>query len=186
MSDDYAALITTIILAALLIGSVQLASLLRRFVGAFVESAQRGVNAQNSAIDAIQREEDPEPDDLEAITVAVRPGRVLRKAIPALAAAIIWLGICGPLVWILIKVLFWSATHEPQTDPQLAKASFYVTAGAVAVLVIEGMVRVVAEALRNMKRALNSYTPPTREQRSKLFEALARHAGTSSNEPDSH
>ncbi|MFJ4241329.1 hypothetical protein ACIP17_12075 [Streptomyces iakyrus] len=64
---DYAALITTVILAALLVGSVQTYALFRRWTSVYVDAARLLVDSTNRSRKAIQRGDEPDPADTDAI-----------------------------------------------------------------------------------------------------------------------
>jgi hypothetical protein len=176
MSDDYAALITTIILAVLLIGTVQTYSLLRAWTNSYAEIARRYVEAWNRAGDAARNGSDPDDEDLEQISIVATPRRLLLLAWPAMAAGVAWLSICALLVILQIKVLLWSATHEPARDPQLAKWTFYATSGSVVLLLIEGLARAVLQGISGIWQSLNNYTLFGSDERDVVFRALGRQA----------
>ncbi|MEU2537443.1 hypothetical protein [Streptomyces iakyrus] len=64
---DYAALITAVILAALLVGSVKTYALFRRWTSVYVDSARLLVDSTNRSRKAIQRGDEPDPADTDAI-----------------------------------------------------------------------------------------------------------------------
>ncbi|MFE9776168.1 hypothetical protein ACFYOV_31830 [Streptomyces sp. NPDC005931] len=175
MSDDYAALITTIILASLLIGSVQSYSLLRRWADSHLGTTEDGMDARTRALESIRRGEAPRPEDLEAIALAAQPVRVLRKTLLPLISSGVWLAVSAALVWVQVKVLLWSGTHEPPTDPQLAKQAFYVASGAVVLLVAEGLLRVMAYGASRILQSIQSLEEATPEERSELLQAIRRY-----------
>jgi len=185
MSDDYAALISTIIIAALLIGSVQLYTLTRTWVSIPIQTLQEFLQAMSRATAAIRAGNDPAVEDLEGIASAVDPKNAIRKVWPAWVAAAIWMAVCVLLVTLQIKILLWSATGTPK-DPDLAKAAFYITAAVVIMLVAEGIIRVFVSDLPKMFKALASHSDdlwPNSAERDRLYRALANHTrGTSPGE----
>ncbi|MFC7844632.1 hypothetical protein [Streptomyces sp. NPDC057382] len=154
MSDDYAALVTAIILAVLLIGTVQTYTLMRMWTDRFVETAQQYASSRRQALEAIRRGEEPAPDDLNGLATAVGqagPMQLLAKVWPVLVGTSIWFGVCAVLVAVQIRILFWSATHQPETDPALAKLAFFVTAGSVALLILEVVIRVAVQLFSRLR-----------------------------------
>ncbi|MFF6911545.1 hypothetical protein [Streptomyces sp. NPDC012466] len=176
MSDDYAALITTIILAVLLIGTVQTYTLLRAWTNSYAETAGHYVEAHNRVVAAVTAGNDPDSEDLELISAVAAPRRLLLLAWPAVTAGSAWLTVCALLVTVQIKVLLWSATHQPETDPQLARWAFYVTSGSVVLLLMEGLVRAALQGLFGVRRSLSGYTPLDAQTRDGFYKAIAQHA----------
>ncbi|CAM5607628.1 hypothetical protein SVIRM249S_06033 [Streptomyces viridochromogenes] len=154
MSDDYAALVTTIILAVLLIGTVQTYTLMRAWTDRFVDTAQQYTSSRRQALEAIRRGEEPASHDLNGLVAAVgqaRPTQLLAKVWPVLVGTSIWFAVCAVLVSLQIRILFWSATHQPETDPALAKLAFVVTAGSLALLVLEVVIRVAVQLVSRLR-----------------------------------
>ncbi|MFF2996993.1 hypothetical protein ACFVTC_20925 [Streptomyces sp. NPDC057950] len=117
----------------------------------------------------------PDPADLDQITSIVDPRRFIDIAWPVMAAAAAWFTICAILIAVQIKVLLWSATHHPRTDPSLAKWAFYITAGSVVPLVTEGLIRISVQGLSRMAKTLSELEPASEEERTALYTAITRH-----------
>ncbi|MGY5106075.1 hypothetical protein [Streptomyces sp. 900105245] len=183
MSDDYAALITTIIMAELVIGSVQAYTLMKAWAEPTRQLTLRIKQAAEKVVTARKAGEDANPDDIALIRSArstVEMQRLLMSTLPALAAAMVWMAACTVLVFVQIQVLKWSGTHTPLKDPKLARTSFYVSAGAVVLLVGEGVVRVFVRAYSGMLRDALSVARIKGEDREHLTAALAEHADRAS------
>lgn len=180
MSGDYAALITTVILAALLVGSVQTYALFRRWTSVYVDAARLLVDSTNRSRKAIQRGVEPDPADTDAIIEIIsKPRRFLYRSTAAFLAVAVWVAVCTTLVVVQIDVLRWAATNQPPKDPDLARLSFYVAAGAVVLLVAEGVLRVLFQAGSSLSQAFRDYESMTSEERRTFYRALgARVAST--------
>ncbi|MFG3585791.1 hypothetical protein [Streptomyces sp. NPDC047990] len=182
MSDDYAALITTIIIAALLIGTVQIYSLTRIWVDVPLETLHQYIQATGRALTSIRAGDAPTPNDLSKLAALADPKGMWKRAWPAMVAAGIWLWTCILLVALQIRILLWSATGAPR-DPDLAKGSFFITAAVVVLLVLEGLIRVLAQGLYKLWQAMATAaeSPSTTDERAELHRALADHVrGTTS------
>ncbi|MFJ2924582.1 hypothetical protein ACIPIU_06065 [Streptomyces massasporeus] len=186
MSNDYAALITTVILAALLIGSVQTYTLFRRWASVYTDVARLYVDATNRSRRAIQQGEEPDPADTDAIIeILAKPRRFIYRSTAALLAVSVWVAVCTTLVIVQIDVLKWAATGQSTKDPSLARLSFYVAAGAVVLLVAEGVIRVLFQAGSSLVQAFRDYEVMTGEERDKFFRTVsARVASTHTSSAD--
>ncbi|MFG2557208.1 hypothetical protein [Streptomyces sp. NPDC048581] len=157
MSDDYAALITTVILAVLLIGTVQLYTLIKSYSDALPQADASHAALLERAVQAVHGNRDPSAEDLVALDqyfadmLAHMGGARRRWGIYLASGA--WMTICCVLVITQIEVLKWSATHTPGQDaPQLAKSAFYIASWAIMILVFEGFVRVIIQMIANLQR----------------------------------
>ncbi len=176
MSDDYAALITTVILAVLLIGTVQTYTLLRAWVNSQVEAVRRGVDAHNRVAAAVKDGREPNDEDLQEVVKLRRPHHVVLQAWPAVLAGAVWLGVCATLVGMQIRVLQWAGTHEPATNPALAEKAFYVCSAAIVLLVAEGLVRTLARGISGIRQATQSYEALDPQERAGTLTAIAEYA----------
>lgn len=184
MSSDYAALITTVILAALLIGSVQTYTLFRRWASVYTDVARLYVDATNRSRRAIQQGEDPDPADTDAlIEILSKPRRFIYRSTAALLAVSVWVAVCATLVIVQIDVLKWAATNQQTKDPGLAKLSFYVAAGAVVLLVAEGVIRVLFQAGASLAQAFRDYEVMTSEEWNTFFRSLRTRASATHTDP---
>ncbi|MFF4369657.1 hypothetical protein [Streptomyces sp. NPDC001594] len=152
MSDDYAALITTVIVAVLLIGTVQAYTLFKAWGDGFLELTADWRTSADNVIQARRAGVEVPAEDLAKIHEGRESNRVKRQKFAALVGAFAWLSICAILVLVEIKVLKWSATHNPKEDPQLAKAAFLACAVSIVILVGEGLGRVVGRLAIGVKR----------------------------------
>ncbi|GHC51007.1 hypothetical protein RFN57_37520 [Streptomyces violaceochromogenes] len=123
MSGDYAALITTVILAALLVGSVQTYALFRRWTSVYVDAARLLVDSTNRSRKAIQHGVEPDPADTDAIIEIIsKPRRFLYRSAAAFLAVAVWVAVCTTLVVVQIDVLRWAATNQPPQGPRPSPA----------------------------------------------------------------
>ncbi|MGW4759530.1 hypothetical protein [Streptomyces chartreusis] len=185
MSDDYAAVITTVILAVLAVGSVQTYTLVRRLRDAMVEWVAEAVDARSRVVVALRAAQPPSPDDLAKVDALTRPDAAVRRLTPAYVASFVWLAVCGVLVYVQIRVLKWAGTHHPEKDPDLAELAFYVCTVAVGVLVIEGVIRGVAGLVGRMRlmRTEITNTRPSDEELAEFNNSLDRYRNERSGEP---
>lgn len=143
MSHDYAAIISTLIVALLTIGTVQLVSLLKRWSVLMRGFYQEGYEARHRITEALKAGRSPDPEDFEKLNV-VRPVRwMLRVAMtgaPYVAAAV-WAAACVVLLDVQINVLRWAGTHEPGIDPELARKAFRTVMVCGSLMAAEGLIR---------------------------------------------
>jgi hypothetical protein len=185
MSDDYAALVTTVILAVLLIGSVQAYTLFRTWGDGIVEAFEDLTTSIDNVVQAGRSGQEPSIEDLAKIDKArvSGPNHMMRRKVAALLAFTVWVAICVVLVVVEIEVLKWSATHSPEDHPGLAKFAFYACAASVVILVAEGAVRVMARTAISLKKEMEPMRAYTAEDRRRYDEAL--HAFRQAQEPPS-
>jgi hypothetical protein len=173
MSDDYAALITTVILAVLLIGTVQAYTLFKAWGDGVVETIEWMRPSIDNIIQAGRTGAEPPAEDLAKIDRARESNQAVRQKAAALVAFIVWLAICAVLVSVQIAVMEWSATHSPEEKaPGLARFAFVACSASIVILVMEGVVRVVvrtAIGLKKQNAELNRYTA---EDKHRYLEAL--------------
>lgn len=174
MTDDYAALITAIILAVLLIGTVQTYSFMQKWTQTYVSRLRETYEAYGRIAAAVEEGSEPRPEDLESLRNRVLV--VLRiVSSPAYWALGLWGATCGWLVWTQIRVLRWAGTHHPAADPDLAQEAFAVCCFAIGVLVLEGLVRAMLQAVRDGHGAVLPYLRMSRAARTRANEALRAH-----------
>lgn len=140
MSDDYAALITTVILFVLAVGTVQAYTFLKQWADAAAEWARQLAEVRSRVLDAIRAGDEPEESDMERVG-QLAENRPTKGFPPAYIAAGLWLCLCTTLVAVQVKVLLWAATDGHGKDPHLARQSFFVSCAAMGILTAEGLMR---------------------------------------------
>ncbi|MFI1190330.1 hypothetical protein [Streptomyces californicus] len=143
MSHDYAGIVSTIVVALLTIGTVQLVTLLKRWSVSLQGLYQEGYEARHRITEALKAEQDPDPEDFEKLNI-VRPGRWLSRmaltAAPYLAAAV-WAAACVVLIDVQIEVLRWAGTADPGPAAELARRAFRTVVVCGSLMAAEGLVR---------------------------------------------
>ncbi|MEV7643354.1 hypothetical protein AB0O32_25810 [Streptomyces rubiginosohelvolus] len=147
MSDDYAAIVSTLIVALLTIGTVQLVTLLKRWRAFAVDFFREAVDARRRVTLALKAGHSPAPEDFELLNI-LRPKRLVSRSVAALmapyVAACVWGAACVHLVIVQIQVLRWAGADEPGPAPELAKQAFATIVVCGSAMVVEGLVRAVA------------------------------------------
>jgi hypothetical protein len=176
MSDDYAALITTVILAVLVIGTVQAYTLLKTWGDGVVETTERLRASIDNIVKAGRTGAEPPTEDLAKIHEARESNQVIRQKGAALATSLVWLAICGILVTVQIAVLEWSATHGPEEkDPELAKLAFGACSASIVILAGEGAMRVTARTASGMRKQILELSQYTAEDKRRFVEAVHKY-----------
>ncbi|WP_405964247.1 hypothetical protein OG713_26970 [Streptomyces sp. NBC_00723] len=156
MSNDYAAIVSTLDVAVLLVGAVQFAKVWARLgdetatqaqtrrerMGALIEQQRRGVEPSRSELLEVRR------------TSIVR---WLRRHALLHTAGFIWFVTCGNLVIVQFRVLIWAGTANADPDPGLAEDAFNWVAIGVILLFIEGYVGGFVRARRKAQEARKAY-----------------------------
>jgi hypothetical protein len=179
MSNDYAALITTLIVAVIAVGTIQLYTLMKRWGDVFAEAGSELVEARRRILDAMAQGQAPTPDDLNAASMSPRwVLAVSRKSFPPYLAAAIWIGVCGGLVVIQASVLRWTAMADKPKSAELAEKSFWVVVAAVVLLIVEGIARALLEARVKVRRLGQGLAHYSRADRQRMHQALTQYRRT--------
>ncbi|WP_431776292.1 hypothetical protein [Streptomyces cucumeris] len=173
MSNDYAAIITTVNAAILLVGTVQHVTLMKKSVDTVNAEDQALRTACGQVIEEMRRGVDPSPGTLNEL----RPRRRLRRRFWQMtvpwAAALVWMATCMFLVSVQSDVLRWAGTAKPDPEPRLARFAFYVAVGSTMLLVIEAalsvLIQAAAMAQSNGREYKRKYTA---EERARLEELI--------------
>ncbi|MGX1886571.1 hypothetical protein [Streptomyces sp. NPDC055287] len=145
MSDDYAALISSIILAAMFIGTLQVTNLAKSLTAPFQELRLQKRQAARHLRDGTLTNE-----HLDAVRQAELENQEAGQRRSWLAAAVLiawWLGVgfqCGA---ILMQVLIWSATDKHTASPDVAEDAFMAALWAVSAILLEPIIRAAGSYL---------------------------------------
>ncbi|MFF5522644.1 hypothetical protein [Streptomyces coeruleorubidus] len=149
MSNDYAAILTTLDGAILVIGTAQFVSIHKRLNERQLSMSRERFERKGRLIEALQRGE--EPDDAELFAVRERPLLSPDTLLLSLAF-LVWGTLVASVVAVQIKVLRWAAMAgarpEMNPDPGLARLAYLITGAAILVLLFEAMTRVLIRAWR--------------------------------------
>ncbi|MGW6290695.1 hypothetical protein [Streptomyces sp. NPDC055107] len=160
MSHDYAAIVSTLIVALLTIGTVQLVTLLKRFSVLFSDLHRGESDARRRITEALKEGQIPDPDDFEKLSV-VRPARwILRMATTTAApylASGIWGGACVVLVHVQVQVLRWAGTDQAGDAPELAEQAFLTIMVCGSLMVVEGVIRAAVIGLGGLHQDNRDY-----------------------------
>ncbi|MEU0770563.1 hypothetical protein [Streptomyces albogriseolus] len=142
MSDDYAALLTTLIVAVLAVGTLQVYTLMRSYGQAQTEAVRATAEAKRRVMEALRQGQSPTPEDLRQTHVPMTAAAGFqRKNGAAVLALLVWTVTVTTLGAYQIRILRWAGSAEHPKDPHLAKMAFYVVTFAIALLLVEGLLR---------------------------------------------
>jgi hypothetical protein len=185
MSNDYAAVITTVNAAVLLVGTVQFSVVMGKFAERTVEGHREEHDLRGRAIEVLRRGRQPDAEDLRKLKQMKRRRAFgVSKSLPAYTAGALWFALCTVLVVSTIKVLKWAGTANAGPNPDLAEDSFTTAAIAICVLVVEAYVMGFAKAVKGQRLTLRHYRAgSTAEERQQLDELIRRSARSSATPP---
>ncbi|MFF8441913.1 hypothetical protein ACF07U_13655 [Streptomyces californicus] len=183
MSHDYAAIVSTIVVALLTIGTVQLVTLLKRWSVLLRGLYQEGYEARHRITEALRAGQDPDPEDFEQLNI-VRPGRWLYRmaltAAPYLAAAV-WAAACVVLIDVQIEVLRWAGAADPGPAAELARRAFKTVVVCGSLMAAEGLVRAAAIGFGFVVRGHREHRAAfTAAERHAFFDSVAEYRRLSS------
>ncbi len=167
MSNDYAAVLTTINAAVLLVGTVQYTGLMRRVGDRVFTTKRQQTEAKRQLIEQQRGGIDP---SAEALLQLRNERRELRKrTLPNLVASLVWSATCLLMITNQMQVLAWLGTAQPGAAATLARRSFLVTLIGVSVLVAEPLARGTYRLWRGLWKGSRGYrTQYTRHERRRL------------------
>ncbi|MYX18417.1 hypothetical protein GTY67_34275 [Streptomyces sp. SID8374] len=173
MSDDYASLLTTLIVTVLAVGTVQTYSLLKRWNDTHVEQLRVAMEARIRVADALGRGMQPSEGDLQGADQSARRAVVLARSwvAPWLAGGV-WAYVVVMLGKQQLRILKWAATAGDPAAPELAKTSFYYVSIAVALLLAEGIVRVFVSSFIRQYQQLKPWRNYPRSSRELAYDAI--------------
>ncbi|WP_394427375.1 hypothetical protein [Streptomyces sp. SGAir0957] len=148
MSDDYASLLTTLIVAVFAVGTIQTYSLMKRWGDAQSEQIRELAEARVRVTDALHHGTQPTEEDLRvAGRTSWTPLLMFRRGIAPYIAGLVWTTVVIILGIQQVRILKWTAAAGDDPDPHLARTSFYMVTGAIALLLTEGIVRAFAQTM---------------------------------------
>ncbi|WP_405392987.1 hypothetical protein OG596_37420 [Streptomyces sp. NBC_01102] len=145
MSDDYAALISSIILAAMFIGTLQVTSLAKSLTAPFQELRLQKRQAARHLRDGTLTTE-----HLDAVRLAELENQEAGQRRSWLAVVVLmswWVLVgfqCGAN---LMQVLVWSATDNHKASPDVAEGAFMAALWAVSAILLEPVIRAAGSYL---------------------------------------
>ncbi|MEU9576275.1 hypothetical protein [Streptomyces chilikensis] len=158
MTNDYAAMITTVYIAVLAVGTVQQYTFFK--AAADIVGQRFDLRKRIEFLERVRVGDEPEPMELWQATRPIEPkGDRIR-----LAMAIAWCVLAVTLVNCQIQVLRWAATPdvEANPDPDLAMMTFVVAVVAFCFLLADVSVRLLMiglEARGLQRRYRDDFTP---------------------------
>ncbi|MEU6681184.1 hypothetical protein [Streptomyces sp. NPDC046925] len=157
MSNDYAAIVSTLDVAVLLVGAVQFTKVWARIGDEAAAQAQTRRERMGALIE--QQRQGIEPSRSELLEV--RPTGFVRwfwQNALLHVAGLIWFLTCANLIVIQLRVLRWAGTVDAGPDPDLARGAFTWVAIGVVLLFIEGYVGGFVGARRKAQQARRVYS----------------------------
>ena len=152
MTDDYAAMTTSIMAAVEVIATVQFERLLKEWTAPVLTSTERKWAAQDTVIARLRAEQEPTQQELAMLreTTALRQQaeRHGKKGLVKFGVTgVLWATLSLLIVLTIVKILRWSATPHHGPAPELAYFVFLSTVSAVGALVLAAMVGVMARVV---------------------------------------
>ncbi|MFE1884171.1 hypothetical protein [Streptomyces diastatochromogenes] len=178
MSDDYASLIITVVIAVLAVGTVQLYTLMNRWGQVFVTTSGRRTELRLRTLQAMTEGRQADEGDLKELADKWKWWRSLLRAVPPYLAAGIWGALCALNVGVAIRVLQWSGQDGHGKDPQLAEHAYWVAVASIGTLMFEGLVRsflTVGGRMASNRRRLRSFST---DDRDRLYELIDHYQQT--------
>jgi hypothetical protein len=178
MSDDYAALLTTLIVAIFAVGTLQTYTLMRRIGQSQNDDLRNTAEAQHRVLQSLAAGQAPAEQDLTAahVPTAVAIG-IPRKALAVYVTGVIWTAMVVVLGIQQVKILRWAGSANHPKDPQLAEGSFYLVSVCITVLLVEGAVRAVTQSFleqRTITAPLRQYTVEDRKRMRRVVKQYRR------------
>ncbi|MCX5246986.1 hypothetical protein OG895_17400 [Streptomyces sp. NBC_00201] len=157
MSNDYAAIVSTLDVAVLLVGAVQFAKVWARIGDETAAQAQTRRERMGALIE--QQRQGVEPSRSELLEVRrTSLVRWFRQLALLHTAGLIWFFTCGNLIVVQLRVLRWAGTAGAGPNPDLAQDAFNWVAIGVVLLFIEGYVGGFVRARRKAQQARKAYS----------------------------
>ncbi|MGA5208066.1 hypothetical protein [Streptomyces variegatus] len=142
MSDDYAAITTSIMLAVLVIATMQAERLLKAWYAPLVEARKRWWAVEDEIAAHLRAGREVTHDDLARLRdvraqAACRANEMgaLSNLLKIICVGGPWLLLCLQIVSTVVYVLRWAATPDPDPSPALARLAFYTTTASVVALI---------------------------------------------------
>ncbi|WP_159027853.1 hypothetical protein [Streptomyces pactum] len=167
MSDDYAATLTTVNAAVLLVGTVQYTGLSRRVGDRVFSSEREQAAAKGHLIEQRRQGVEPSPGALVQLRSQRRDLR--RRTSANLVAGSVWCVVCVLLIVHQLQILAWAGTADAEPDPGLARRCFLATCAGIVLLVLEPVARGSYRLWRGARKGPLEYTTRyTRQERRRL------------------
>ncbi|MFV0126201.1 hypothetical protein ACLGI4_00455 [Streptomyces sp. HMX112] len=155
MSNDYAAVVTTINAAVLLVGTVQYTGLTKRVGDRIFAATREQAEVKALLLDQRRQGTDPSPESL--VRLREQRDELRRRTRANVVASLIWSVTCASLLVQQMRILAWTGTAHPGPASGLARSSFYVTVTGVLVLVAEPLARGCYRLWRGVRRGSLEY-----------------------------
>lgn len=174
MTNDNAAILTTVNAAVLVIGAVRYTQLMRKLTSARVEQDRERQAALGLLIEGKRSGSEP---SMAALLALKKQRHVIQEQLPVLLATTVWFAICVMLVRAQVDILEWAGTAEASgAAPQLARDCFYVTAGSLTALVFEGFISAFSAGLKEQRRDRRAFEQQYTKQERRELRRQARDA----------
>ncbi|WP_331763555.1 hypothetical protein OH738_40655 (plasmid) [Streptomyces hirsutus] len=160
MSNDFAAIISTIYITVLIVGSVQHYLLIRRFATPFLDSIPQNTALRAEIIERMKATgSNPTRDELAAVHEGDRMDNLPPFVYIAAAGSGLWMILCLVIITAQIKVLewmaLWGAVEDPPPAARLTDGCVTVASLAIIAVVVEaiahGLIPLLQMAQNNQK-----------------------------------
>jgi hypothetical protein len=179
MSEDYASLLTTLIVAIFAVGTIQTYTFFRKWGDLETEELRKSVDARVRVLEALRLDEQPTADDLKAAHVtALKSLKFSRRTWAPYVVAFTWVLLVVLLGAQQIKILRWAASASKPQAPHLAESSFYLVSIALVLVLTEGGLRAVVRALSDQRSSLSRLDEYPRSERDRMRQAAREYQRT--------
>ncbi|MER7135406.1 hypothetical protein ABT358_02535 [Streptomyces sp. NPDC000341] len=156
MTHDYVAILTSVDAGVLLVATIQYGAMLRKAIAHQEAEVLKRQDLIAQMIVARRNGVQPSAADLRAAqrprALTFRGRRIIPiRLLPWALASGMYIGFCAVLVRSMVRIIKWAGTADGGPAPELAKASFYVTAVALVALIAEAYLLSLASSYRRGK-----------------------------------
>ncbi|MEU1668508.1 hypothetical protein ABZ547_34000 [Streptomyces sparsogenes] len=173
MSNDYAAVATSVIFGVLVIGTAQHYAMVKRINDLRSERIQTVSDARERVLNDLRNGTKPSLNDLEQ-SHASRLTHEGFDGVLARWSAGLWGIVAASLAIVQIRILIWAGGANPGPAPELAHIVFIDTAVAIALLVLEAFV----SAAKHLKPPAPVPLPGNDEESAQLARMIREHHET--------
>ncbi|MFF9016118.1 hypothetical protein ACF09C_24525 [Streptomyces sp. NPDC014870] len=176
MSNDYAAIATTVIFGVLVIGTAQHYAMVKRINDLRNKRIQTVSDARARALNDLRNGTKPSLSDLEQAHGSHLTHEGLDGGLTRWSAGL-WGIVAGSLAVAQVRILIWAGGADPGPAPNLAHLIFINTAGAIALLVLETFARAGKHLITN-KPPVRTPWPGNNDERAQLVRIVREHQET--------
>ncbi|MEO3978373.1 hypothetical protein [Streptomyces sp. CAU 1734] len=137
MSNDYAAILTTLNATVLIVGTVQHSSLMAKLGRRTAAEIRDLHDVMGQLIEDLRAGVESSPELLRRSSYLQKIAKKKRPYI--LTASFVWMVVCMLLISSQIDILKWAGAAKPGVSSGLARKAFMITVAAILVLAVEAI-----------------------------------------------